>query len=87
MLARDIELQIIIQKISSIKSGKIIAVLHPNQTSKSKVLINIKYKGDHVSFLPKRINDKIIFTTMITKAAFLPGQKNLCLISFNLRKK
>ena len=87
MLARYIELQVIIQKISSVKSGKIIAVLHPYQTSESKFLINITYKGDHLSFLPKRINDKIIFTTMITRAAFLPGQKNLCLISFNLRKK
>ena len=47
MLARYIELQVIIQKISSVKSGKIIAVLHPYQTSESKFLINITYKGDH----------------------------------------
>ena len=33
------------------------------------------YKGDYLSFLLKRINDKIIFTTMTTMAAALPGQK------------
>ena len=29
----------------------------------------MQYKEDHLSFLQKRINDKIIFTTMITNAA------------------
>ena len=34
----------------------------------------MRHKGDHLPFLSKRINDKTIFTTMMTIAASLPQQ-------------
>ena len=46
-----------------------------NHITQSKIYIGMRYKGDHSSFLLKRINDKIIFTTMMPGAASLFGQK------------
>ena len=34
----------------------------------------MRHKGDHLPFLSKRMNDKIISTTMMTIAASLPEQ-------------
>ena len=39
------------------------------------ILIGMRHKAGHLSFLSKRLNDKIIFTTMISVAAGLFGQK------------
>ena len=55
--------------------------------TQAKIHIGMQYKGDHLSFLPKRINDKIIFTAMMTRAASQPGQSFKMLIEFMLLEK
>ena len=47
---------------------------HKPHITQSKFHIGMTYKGDHLSFLPKRINVKIIFATMMPMAASLRGQ-------------
>ena len=45
----------------------------------SKINIGITYKLGYLSFLPKKINDKIIVTTMMTRAASARAIKTILL--------